>query len=136
MVLMCRPGAKEGCTLHFIRLGSAGVRDRFAGTPFLMPRPDGIVDASPEFVDDEHPRRFWPYVHGEFVKFSREAGATSEDILDMSFPQACNLHTSLRKSNTCSRSCAMYLNMMKKRNCQPEYVQLLTKPNLWMLFVL
>lgn len=67
----------------FHRAMFKGAKDRLACASFLMPKADEMVEAPPELVDGEHPRLFRPYAYGEFVRFSREAGATNEDILDM-----------------------------------------------------
>lgn len=51
---------------HRVQCKGAGLR--FSVATFLSPPPDRVVEAPPEFIDEEHPRVFVPFTYEEYRK--------------------------------------------------------------------
>uniref|UniRef100_A0ACD5VBR0 Uncharacterized protein n=1 Tax=Avena sativa TaxID=4498 RepID=A0ACD5VBR0_AVESA len=55
--------------------------DRLSCGVFLLPSKNLVVDAPPELVTADTPRRFRPFVYMDYLKF-KHAAANGEDVLD------------------------------------------------------
>ncbi|CAM0879932.1 unnamed protein product [Alopecurus aequalis] len=65
--------------LHRVAVG--GREDRLSCGVFLLPSKDIVVDAPPELVTADAPRRFRPFAYMDYLKFKHAAG-NGEDVLD------------------------------------------------------
>uniref|UniRef100_A0ACD5VYD5 Uncharacterized protein n=1 Tax=Avena sativa TaxID=4498 RepID=A0ACD5VYD5_AVESA len=64
--------------LHRVAVG--GREDRLSCGVFLQPSKDHVVDAPPELVTADAPRRFRPFVYEDYLRFKHAAG-NGEDVL-------------------------------------------------------
>ncbi|EMS46038.1 Gibberellin 20 oxidase 2 [Triticum urartu] len=63
------------------RVAVGGREDRLSCGVFLLPRRNLVVDAPPELVTVDAPRRFRPFEYSDYLRF-KHAGGKGEDVLD------------------------------------------------------
>ncbi|VAH58286.1 unnamed protein product [Triticum turgidum subsp. durum] len=63
------------------RVAVGGREDRLSCGVFLLPRRNLVVDAPPELVTVDAPRRFRPFEYSDYLRF-KHAGGNGEDVLD------------------------------------------------------
>ena len=66
--------------MHRVAVGGRR-KDRLSCGVFLQPSKDAVVDAPPELVTADAPRRFRPFAYMDYLRFKRAAGNV-EDVLD------------------------------------------------------
>ncbi|XP_037411919.1 probable 2-oxoglutarate-dependent dioxygenase AOP1 isoform X2 [Triticum dicoccoides] len=63
------------------RVAVGGREDRLSCGVFLLPSKNLVVDAPPELVTVDAPRRFRPFEYSDYLRF-KHAGGNGEDVLD------------------------------------------------------
>uniref|UniRef100_A0ACD5VFG5 Uncharacterized protein n=1 Tax=Avena sativa TaxID=4498 RepID=A0ACD5VFG5_AVESA len=76
--LVAWSNGKVHAPVHRVVVG--GQEDRLSCGVFLLPRKDLVVDAPPELVTADAPRRFRPFGYMDYLKF-KQANGNGEDVL-------------------------------------------------------
>jgi isopenicillin N synthase-like dioxygenase len=78
-VLQAWSNGRVHAPLHRVAVG--GREDRLSCGVFLLPSKDLVVDAPPELVTADAPRRFRSFAYMDYLRFKHAAG-NGEDVLD------------------------------------------------------